>query len=176
MSTGTSSRKSSSHTIRRGRITKRNPKKHRDKYSSSTSSSKRRATTSRTKTSRKVSTSSSSRNYYKTVDWGAATSSHSSSPDLTIYGACSHQNSSRRSNQLLNNSWSESMDLSAHASSTFSKIGILKAQNSGPTCDMPVRFQLPDSGRIVYPSKSFQDYSDCTCSSACSTDDEETEV
>lgn len=35
--------------------------------------------------------------------------------------------------------------------------GILKRQNSGPTCDMPVRFQLPNTSRVVYPAKAYHD-------------------
>ena len=40
------------------------------------------------------------------------------------------------------------------------RVGILKPRNSGPTCEMPVRFRLPNSSRIVYPAKTYGDIAD----------------
>ena len=47
-------------------------------------------------------------------------------------------------------------DYSELSSRSSSKAGILKSKNSGPTCEMPVRFRLPNSSRIVYPTKSYE--------------------
>ena len=69
--------------------------------------------------------------------------------DFTVSPTTSYYNSPHTT-------WSDYSDLSS-GREPITPPGILKPHNSGPTCDMPIRFQLPESGRIVYPEKNFQD-------------------
>lgn len=137
LSAGSSSSGRSSsptHRVQRGQVHKQ--PKNQPRKRKATGGGTSRAGTSRTaiSSSRRASTSAipaeSSRSFWKDYVYSAGSSCQS---PHTTWSDCSE------SPQRL----------------PKGRSGILKAQNSGPTCEMPVRFQLPDSSMIVYPSKGY---------------------
>lgn len=137
----TSSRQSSTHRVRKGRVTRKdNTTNRRRKGSQSTKGQKRVSSSSRTKLK------------------------GSSSTGSTASTSAAHREASwQRWKEYIESSLSTTSSASQYTSphttaseySEISTIGILKASNSGPTCEMPVRFRLPNSSRIVYPTKSY---------------------
>ena len=141
ISAGTSSEarcSSSTHRVHSGRVTKQNkantPQRRRSGGGSSNASTSRSYT----------------RNYARKTQSSPA---HDESSWAFCKGYMMSSSSRRRRKPC--STVSDCSDLSHR--SFDAPPGILKPQNSGPTCDMPVRFQLPDSSRVVYPSKACAD-------------------